>query len=211
MSIKTKRIILYSLYGVITITFLASLLFVKKFIKKPENIEPVLKENLKPVIGVKDNTLTVFEEVERLVKPYIDESIKIGVNFYDSLSSSENQKESLVFYENTYMPSTGIFYKKDDIFDVVSIYKGQIEEIKKDDLLGNIIKIKYDNNLTGMYECIDNIKVNVGDSVNIGTIIGTSSTCNIFKNIGNGFYFELINNGKNINPEYYYGKTIDEI
>ncbi len=206
MSIKTKRIILYSLYGVITLTFLLSLLFVKTFM---DDTEPeVLDVNFKPIVSMDDNTMSVFEEKDVISKPFYDDTIKIGVNYYDAFNSNT---DSIIFYENTYMPSTGIFYQNETEYKVISIYDGKVEEITKDDLLGNIIKVSYGNNLIGMYECVDNINVNVGDSVNTSSILGTSSTCNLFKEKGNGFYFELIYNGKNINPEYYYGKRVDEI
>ena len=208
MSIKTKRIILYSLYGTICITFIVSLFLVKSFVKKDVKT-PILNIDAKPVDKIiDDNTASVFNELETITKPFLDNDIEIGVNFYDSLQNKENQETSLIFYENTYMPSTGVFYKKQDVFDVISIYNGKVEEVTKNDLLGNIIKINYNNNLIGTYQCVDNIKVNVGEEVKTGTILGTSSTCNIFKE--NGLYLELIYNGKNINPEYYYGKTIEE-
>lgn len=211
MSIKTKRIILYSLYGAICITFIVSLFLVKSFLKEDPNV-PILNVDIKPVDKiVDDNTTTVFGEVDKLSRPYLESNMEIGVNFYDSFQNKENQENSIIYYENTYMPSTGIFYKSDKVFDVISIYNGKVEEITKNDLLGNIIKINYNNNFTTTYQCIDNIKVNVGDDVKTGTILATSSTCNVFKDKGNGLYLELIYNGKNINPEYYYGKTIEEL
>ena len=213
MSIKTKRILLYSMYGVICLTFLLSLLFVNKFIKpNDEKATPVSNIELKPITNiVDDNTMTVFEDTSKITMPYIDNDVKVGLSYYEYKSEKENQENSLIYYEGTYMPSTGIFYTKEDKFPVTSVYGGKVLEITKNDLLGNVIKIDHTNNLIGVYQCIDDIKVNVGDDIMSGSILGYSSTCNVFASKGNGIYLELIHNGKNINPEYYYGKTIEEI
>ena len=210
MSIKSKRILLYSLYGTICFTFLVGTLVVKNMMTPSKNPQ-ISNVDQKPISkNVDDNTISVFEEKNVINKPFIDSDIKIGLNFYNEKDEKENQENSLIYYENTYMPSTGVFYTNEREFNITSIYNGKVKEITKSDLLGNIIKIDYGNNLVGMYQCVDNIKVNVGDNVITGSILASSSTCNIFKDKENGVYLELIYNGKNINPEYYYGKTIEE-
>ena len=213
MSIKTKRIILCSLYGTICLTFVISILFVKSFINpKQSKVPNSTIIDLKPVNKIiDDNTLTVFEDTNTLNKPFLEKDVQIGLNFYNLKDNKENQENSIIYYQDTYMPSTGVFYKKDSKFDVISIYNGKVLEITKSDLLGNIIKVDYGNNLVGLYQCVDDIKVKVGDNIITGSILATSSTCNIFKDKGNGLYLEIIHNGKNINPEYYYGKTLEEL
>ena len=80
MSIKTKKIILYSMYGVITLTFILSLLFVNKFVNPKEvKTTPVSNIELEPANNiVDDGTMTVFEDTSKISKPYIDEDVKIG-------------------------------------------------------------------------------------------------------------------------------------
>jgi len=213
MSIKTKKIILYSMYGVITLTFILSLLFVNKFVNPKEvKTTPVSNIELEPANNiVDDGTMTVFEDTSKISKPYIDEDVKIGLNFYEYKSEKENQEDSLIYYEGTYMPSTGVLYSKEDKFPITSIYGGKVLEISKNDLLGNIIKVEHNNNFISVYQCVDDIKVNVGDDIVSGSILASSSKCNLFSNKGNVVYLELIYNGKNINPEYYYGKKIEEL
>ena len=212
MNIKTKRIILYSLYGTISLTFVLSLLFVKTYINPKEpNKKSETNIDVEPTTNILDNTIPVFEEKKVLTKPYNDSSVLIGLNFYNYKDEEENQKGSLIYYQDTYMPSTGVFYSKKEAFNVISIYSGKVLDISKSDLLGNIIKIDHGNNVIGLYECVDDIKVNIGDDILQGTILSTSSMCNVFSDKGNGLYLELIHDGKNINPEYYYGKTIEEI
>ena len=209
MNIKTKKIILYSLYGTICLTFIISLLFVNKFIN-PNVAESNLTKTIKPVDKVDQNIIPVFEDNETFKKPFLEDDIQVKLNFYNVSDGNETQENSIIYYQNTYMPSTGVFYAKDLKFDITSIYSGKVIEISESDLLGNIIKIDYGNNIIGLYQCVDDIKVKVGDSVITGSILATSSTCNIFEEKGNGFYLELIYNGKNLNPELYYGKRIEE-
>ena len=210
MKKNTKRIIIYSLYGVICMTFLTSILFVKKYMNKPLN-KSNLNVEIKPVNNTKidDKIIPVFNDDNLISKPFKDD-IEVVISFYNSKEETENQENSLIYYENTYMKSTGIYYRSDKEFDILSIYDGKVVEIKEDNLLGNVVRIDYGNNIIGVYECIDSIKVKVGDNVSKGDIIGKSSTCKVF-NDSNGLYFELIHNGININPELYYFKKIEEL
>lgn len=211
MKKNTKRIIIYSLYGVICMTFLTSMLFVKKYMNKQVN-KSDLNVEIKPVNNTKidDKVVPVFNDNKLISKPFNDDSVGVSINFYNSKEETENQENSLIYYENTYMKSTGTYYKSDKEYDILSIYDGTVTEIKEDNLLGNIVRIDYGNNIIGVYGCIDSIKVKVGDNVFKGDIIAKSSTCKVF-NDNNGLYFELIHDGININPELYYLKKIEEL
>ena len=100
------------------------------------------------VENIADSYIPVNSEVEvKLIKqPFNDETVKEMVSFYDSKSSKEVQEKSILVYENTYMPNTGIMYKSEISFDVVAIYEGIVTNIKKDDVFGTIVEIKNDNN-----------------------------------------------------------------
>ena len=210
MKKNTKRIIIYSLYGVICITFLTSVLFVKKYMNKQIN-NSNLNVEIKPVNNTKidDKVVPVFNDDNLISKPF-NGDINASINFYNSKEEIENQENSLIYYENTYMKSTGTYYKSDKELDVLSIYDGKVTEIKEDNLLGNVVRIDYGNNTIGVYECIDSIKVKVGDTISKGDVIGKFSTCKVFSE-DNGLYFELIHNGININPELYYFKKLEEL
>ena len=212
MESKTKKVAIMTLYSIICLTFITGVFFIKSYMKDQTDTKvPVATIELKPKNKVDDNTRTVFGETNIISKPFIDNDVEIGISFYNNKDEKENQKNSLIYYENTYIPSTGVYYKRKNEFNIISVYNGKISEITNDKLLGNVIKIDYGNNLIGLYQCVNNIKVNVGDNVITGTILGTSSTCPIFSSKGNGFYLELLYNGVSINPELYYGKTKEEL
>ena len=142
---------------------------------------------------------------------YPDDNIKILKDYYDYKDDKIKQENSLILYENTYLQNSGIDYGKEDIFDVVSIYDGKVLNIINDDILGKTIEVQYSNNLIAYYQCLKDIKVKKDDDVVQGQILATSGTCNISKDIGNHLHLEISKDGKIINPETIYTKTIEEI
>lgn len=147
----------------------------------------------------------------KIVRPYTDTEVKVVKNFYDYQAEAKDQEQSLIYYEGTYMPSSGVSYSKGDAFDVVSILDGKVLEVKEDETLGNIITIEHENGITSVYQSIGEITVKANDEVTAGQIIAKSSTSNISTELENHLYFELIIDGVCVNPENYYDKTIDEL
>ena len=137
--------------------------------------------------------------------------VKVLKTYYDYKGEEKAQQNSLIYYENTYMQSSGISYGKDDIFDVISILPGTVEEVKEDEILGKVVKIKHNDNVISLYQCLSETTINKGDTVIQGQVIGQSGSCNLEKDIKNHVYFELIINNETVNPENYYGKTLNEI
>ena len=41
------------------------------------------------------------------------------------------------------MPNTGILYSSNESFDVISVLDGKVEDVKTDNLIGNIVTIKH--------------------------------------------------------------------
>ena len=208
MSRKLKKPVIYSLYGLSFCMLLGGLFLLEintnKLDTTKKDHEYVSKtgmEEEKPVVSTKTT----------LIRPYTDADVKIVKNYYDYQGSEDEQKESIIYYENTYMPSNGISYGKDKEFPVVSVLDGEILSVKEDTTIGNEITIKHDNGIVSTYQSIKDIKVKEGDSVKQGDLIATSSTSNISTELNNHLYFELSINEKVVNPENYYEKTIDEI
>lgn len=165
------------------------------------------------VENIADSYIPVNSEVEvKLIKqPFNDETVKEMVGFYDSKSSKEVQEKSILVYENTYMPNTGIMYKSEISFDVVAIYEGIVTNIKKDDVFGTIVEIKHDNNLVSRYSSLISENINMGDHVQAGEVIGTSGKNKITTKSENVLLFELIHNGEYVNPNNYYNKKLGEL
>lgn len=200
---KLKKEVVYALYGFMGLAVLVTIPILKKTVEKPQTSQIMVTT---PIVD--KDTLPVFLEDENIAKPYNSDLVNINIDFYDYEDIEEKQQKSLIFYENTYIPSTGIDYTSTSQFDVLSIYNGKVVEITSNDMLGSVVKVEY-GDIIGLYQCISDISVNLGDTVSKGTILGKSSTCNLLK--GNNLYFELIHNGEMVNPEKYYDKTINEL
>lgn len=180
--------------GLITGAFLA--------IKNPDETQPVstsFKEKALPVAVI-----------DKIIKPFKDDDIKILKNYYD-WKNKEDQPDSLIFYNNTYMQNTGVIYGKNDVFDIISIADGQIIKIEDNELAGKTIEIRHTNDIIGIYHFVNEVNLKENDNVKQGTILGISSISNLVDNTKNQLYFELIIKGELVNPEDYYGKSINEI
>lgn len=153
----------------------------------------------------------VVNNTSSIKKPYTDETVKIVKDFYDYQDEAKEQENSLIYYENTYIQSSGVSYSNGKAFDVVSILEGTVKEVKEDETLGNSIAIEHENGIVSVYQSVTNITVKEGDKINAGFVIATSSTSNISTELENHLYFELIINGVCVNPENYYDKLISEI
>ena len=162
--------------------------------------KPILND-LKPVI----------KDTKTITRPFLDENVKIKVNYYDYKSTEDEQKSALIYFENTYLQNSGVVYGMDNDFDVVSILDGVVTEVKEDKTLNTIVTIKHENNVISVYQGLKDVTVKKDEEISAGTVIGISSESNILKNYKSTILFELIVNGTNVNPENYYNKTIDEL
>ena len=201
--VKKQALITLTLGMVIIISILLSIIITLE--KAPtidnEHVNKTIFENNIPVVGT----------IEIISRPYTDSSIKIATNYYNSKDDEETQKNSLILFENTYLPSTGIDYQSDYDFDVVSILDGIVVTVKEDQTLGKLVEIKHKNNIISSYQSLSEIMVSVGDEVKQGTIIGKSGTSNLQKNMGSHLHFELIKDSETVDPEEYYDKELGNL
>lgn len=162
----------------------------------------IIKNNEVPVINYSN---------ENIIKPYDQDNVSIAKGYYDKNDDTKVQENCLIFYEKTYMPNTGILYTSDKSFDVLNVLDGTVEDITADDIMGNIVTIKHSNNLTTVYQSLNEVNIIVGDVLKQGDIIGTSGVNKIKTDSENMLLFEVIYNGSNINPEKFYQMNIKDL
>ena len=201
---KLKQSVIYGIYALGSLSLIGGL-FIYQAIQNTEDY-----------ISTRYVTKNIFDEVYPVIniskgieKPFNDASVKIVNSFYDY--KEENHENSIIYYENTYMPNTGIIYKGNETFDVLSIYEGEVIKIEEDEIMGTIVTIKHSENVLSIYQSLKDVKVKEGDLVNKQDIIGASGKNNLSSDIGEHLHFELIINGQNVDPEKYYGKTLEEL
>ena len=151
---------------------------------------------------VDDASKAVMNETEnKMIKPFANDNVTISKNFYDKDATEEEQQNSLIYYENTYMQNSGVLYTSENAYDIVATLDGKISDIKTDDILGNVIEIDHDNEIKTVYQSVDNIKVKVGDEVKQGDVIATSGTNKLNNTNKNCLLFEVYQKGQLVNPE----------
>lgn len=205
--VRLKQPVVYAIYGV---SFLLLLGFL--YLISPSSTTLDIKENINYVSkSILEDIQPVVSVDQQIIKPYNDQSVTLLKNFYDYDSEEETQKNAIIYYENTYMQSSGVAYGSEKAFDIIAILDGTVTSIKEDELLGTIVEIKHDNNTYSLYQSISDVKVKENDTVTQGTIIGTSGTSNLQKDLGSHVYFEIIKDNVTVNPENCYGKSINEL
>ncbi len=209
MNRRLKRPVVYSLYVIGFGLLLGGILLLEVNNKKLDTKNPDYQYVSKT--GITREDIPVVNTKTTIIRPYTDSDVKIVKNFYNYQGTEDEQKESIIYYQDTYMPSSGVSYGKDTEFDVVSILDGKVTKVSNDDTVGNIITIEHDNGIVSTYESIKDITVKEGDTVKQGAKIATSSTANITSDLKNHLYFELSIKEKLVNPEDYFDKSIDEI
>lgn len=158
-----------------------------------------------------DNYYPVVNQEEKLVKPYTSEKVSIYKNFYDKDATEEEQKNSIIYHEGIYMQNSGVDYKSDEQFDVVSSLSGTVTNVTDDTLLGKTVEIRNSSEIIIVYQSLGEVLVKKGDNVTQGQIIAKSGTCTLNSDVDNGLHFEMYKNGSVINPEKYYNKSIKEL
>ena len=101
------------------------------------------------------------------------------------------------------MQNSGVLYKSKEAFDVVTILDGTVVNVKKDEVLGNIVEIKHSNNLITTYEGLSTVNVKKDQLLKQGDVVVKSGKLNLGEEIENGLLFEVISDGKYINPLTY--------
>lgn len=148
---------------------------------------------------------------EKIIKPFTLEEVSVVKGFYEKDAESKTQEQALIYYENTYMPNTGVLYGTKNSFDVISVADGTVESIVADELIGNIVTIKHTNNLISRYESINEVNVMVGDALKKGDVIGTAGENKIDSTYDYMLLFEVEHNGTFVNPENIFGMNVKEL
>lgn len=208
--INLKNLAVPAIYATALFVFGTSLYLVQRIVstsrfETPDNMQYVDRE-----IVTDNEYIPVVNQVNTILRPYLNESVTISKSFYDYESASSSQENSIIFYENTYMQNSGTDYTFKEQFDIVSVLDGTVIDVSDNDILGKTIKIRHNNDLVSTYQSLSEVTVKKDDTVLRGQVIGKSGNCKLY-NTDNNLHFELYYQGKNIDPEKYYNKTQDEL
>lgn len=209
---KLKFFVMPAVYGILFATVMLSLLVLNKV-----NTTKVSSndENYTYVNGsiITKTVPTISEKTNEVVieKPYTSDKVSIYKKFYEKEGTDQERENAILFYNNTYVQNTGLIYKGEEQFDIISVLNGTVVDVKDDETLGKVVEIKHDNNLITTYQGLSNVTVKKNQTVNQGDIIGKSGKIKINDDLENALLFEIIHNGNLVNPEKYINKKINEL
>lgn len=209
---RIKPLVIPMIYGVCVIAFLFCMYFAGKlsnnFLFKDKNVTNYVDGE---IVSEYDNDIPVVSTSSIIVRPYLDSNVSIYKTFYDYQDEINNQENSIILYEGTYMQNSGVDYTSDNSFDVISILDGTIINVYENEILGTSIEIRHNNDLISVYQSLSDVTVKEGDNVIQGQILAKSGLSNINKELNNHLHFELYYKGTIVNPEEYYNKSVDEL
>ena len=199
---KIKIRLVPLMIAVLLVPILVTVVFLNINMKE-EPIEPDFVTDT-----IVEEVVPVIDTTKRIIRPYRDLSVKVLKNFYDYQSDETLQKNSIIVHENSYIQNSGIDYGTDTEFEVISILEGTVINVKEDDSLKGTVEIKHDNGYVSVYQSLKDIKVKKDQVINQGQVLGTATTNQLDKELGNHLHFELIISGQNVNPEIYLDKEL---
>lgn len=167
-------------------------------VEEPDYVTDTVVEDILPVINT----------TKRIIRPYQDKSVKVLKSFYDYQSDETMQKNSIIVHDNNYIQNSGVDYGTETEFEVISILEGTVINVKEDDSLKGTVEVKHENGYVSVYQSLKNIKVKKDQVINQGQPLGTATTNELDKSLGNHLHFELLVNGQNVNPEIYLDKDL---
>ncbi len=152
----------------------------------------------------------VAEVITKSIKPYTDESVLVSKDYYSKDDEEDMQKNSLILYQNTYLQNSGILYTAENTFDVIAVLGGTVKNVTTDSILGVMVEVSHDNNLTSFYYSLSEVEVKAGDVLELGQIIGKSGDNKIENKEGSSLLFEIYYQGKTIDPNNFYDTAIED-
>ena len=170
---------------------------------KTETIEPDYVTET-----IVEDIIPVINQTKKIIRPYQDNTVKVLKNFYDYQSDETLQKSSILVHDNNYIQNSGVDYGKETEFEVISILEGTVVNVKEDDSLKGTVEIKHENGFISVYQSLKDIKVKKDQVISQGQVLGTATTNELDKDLGNHLHFELIVSGQNVNPEIYLDREL---
>ena len=200
---KLKGYVLPTLYVIVLIVIFGAVSLVSSLMQ----VNPSYLYSVNVLKDISMPVAETLEEDKQIVRPYTSDSVRIKTYFYDVDGTIEEQQQSLIYFENTYMKNTGVLYQDDQVFDCVAVLGGTVLNIKEDNILGNVVEIEHTPNLRTIYYSLGEINVKVGEVLSQGDLIGVSGENNITDSSSN-LLFEVYYNGTLINPEDFYSMDV---
>ncbi|QKY70465.1 M23 family metallopeptidase [Lentibacillus sp. CBA3610] len=156
----------------------------------------------------------VMDQQEVIQAPVenMDEA-EIVTKYYDYNADQEDQENAIVVFNDRYYQSTGIDVASADgeTFDVLASLSGTVTEVKEDPLLGNVVTLTHDNDVTTHYASLGDVNISADEEVEQGDAIGTAGENLFGKDNGTHLHFEIRKDGEDVNPETFFNQPLSAL
>lgn len=199
MARKLKKFVIPSAFGILGVSVAIALPFMNSEKKVDTGYKYTVSE-------IKEKIFPVINEVDekKPMKPFLEETVSKTKDYYKKEDSEDVQINSLIYYEKTYMPSTGILYSSDEKFEVVASYDGKVIKVSEDNILGKFVVIEHINGYKTTYYSLSDVAVSEGNEVVKGDPVGSSGSNKIEGSLNNNLLFETYHDGYLMDPEDFY-------
>ncbi|GGJ91724.1 stage II sporulation protein Q [Lentibacillus kapialis] len=156
----------------------------------------------------------VMDQQEVVQKPVESmDQAEIVTKYYDYNAEQEAQENAIVVFNDRYYQSTGIDIASADgeTFDVLASLSGKVTEIKEDPLLGNVVTLKHENDVTTHYASLGDVKVSADQKVKQGETLGSAGKNLFGKDNGTHLHFEIRKDGNAVNPEDFFNQPLSAL
>lgn len=162
-------------------------------------------------LGLNDEAIPVQSQQEEMTRPVADdEDVQIVLNYYDDDGSEEANMAAMVEHNNTFYPSRGISYSKEngtESFDVLAVLSGKVLRAEKAPLVGFFVELQHEDGLVTVYQSLNELQVKEGDTVQQGDVLGQAGRNEIHKDLGLHLHFEVHEDGEPVNPNKHLSKA----
>ena len=163
------------------------------------------------IVNTDNSYIPVVASDPETIKPFMNEGVSVYKDFYDYKGESSGQEKAIIYYGNTYIQNSGIDYKGDASFDVISILDGTVTRVEENEMLGTTVEIRHSADIVSVYQGVSDVSVKKDEVVKQGQKIAVSGKSKIYSDVENGLHFEISHNGMIVNPSEYFNKTLKDL
>ncbi|WP_240376142.1 M23 family metallopeptidase [Bacillus piscicola] len=151
---------------------------------------------------------------ETIEMPVMDEEgVDIIGYYYNHDAAAEEQQDALVYYNNMYYQNKGIDIaaKDGETFEVTAAATGEVIRAEKDSVNGYIVEVKHDDNIVTSYSSLEDLRVEEGDTITQGSVIGMAARNLYNSDAGIHAHFEVRNNGEPLDPTDAFHQKVKDV
>ncbi|TFJ92240.1 M23 family metallopeptidase [Lentibacillus salicampi] len=167
-----------------------------------------------PPVEHDEDAQPVMDQQEVIQMPVENmDQAEIVTKYYDYNADQEEQENAIVVFNDRYYQSTGIDIAsaEGETFDVLASLSGTVTEVKEDPMLGNVVTVTHENDVTTHYASLGDVQVSADDQIKQGDTIGTAGNNLFGKDNGKHLHFEIRKDGQDVNPENFFNQPMSAI